>query len=254
MGPRGEGLSPTFFSKQFAVWLHDILKFSYYFTTEKSGPKGKKGDRGIAGEKGERGSIGEKGDKGTKGDKGDRGAAGEKGQTGDRGPPGERGSSGVSGLNSICRFFPSKTIYWFRETEQCCFYFKSTDAVMKDAGGNITGFKSYTKSKHDAKYFSGKHVTMKKIKNKKVNCLEFKNSLYKVPNVNIASFTDSYSTMIITFRTTAEIQRTREYIVSNQNNDRGISVQENRLEIWGTANDPLILQHNLEEWYTLFIQ
>ena len=60
--------------------------------------------------------------------------------------------------------------------------------------------------------------------------------------------------MIITFRTTAEIQRTREYILSNQNNDRGISVEETRLEIWGTTSDPLILQHNLEEWYTLFIQ
>ena len=37
IGPCGKGLSPTIFSKRFAVWLHDILKNSFYFTTEKSG-------------------------------------------------------------------------------------------------------------------------------------------------------------------------------------------------------------------------
>ena len=37
VGPRGEGFSPTFFSKRFAGWLYDILNFSFYFTTEKSG-------------------------------------------------------------------------------------------------------------------------------------------------------------------------------------------------------------------------
>ena len=68
---------------------------------------------------------------------------------------------GVSGLSSICTFFPTKAIEWFRETERCYFYFKNTDAVKKDASGNITGFKSHTKSNNDAQNINGKYVTMK---------------------------------------------------------------------------------------------
>ena len=37
VGPSGEGFSPTFFGKRFAGWLYDILNFSFYFTTKKSG-------------------------------------------------------------------------------------------------------------------------------------------------------------------------------------------------------------------------
>ena len=37
VGPSGKGLSPTFFGKRFARWLYDILTFSFYFSTEKSG-------------------------------------------------------------------------------------------------------------------------------------------------------------------------------------------------------------------------
>ena len=95
---------------------------------------------------------------------------------------------------------------------------------------------------------------MKKLQNKKAYCVEFQNSQYKVLNAPISSYINSYSTLFITFRTTARLQKTRPYIVSNPINDRSRSVQENQLQIWGTTNDPLILHHNINEWYTLFVQ
>ena len=165
---------------------------------------------------------------------------------------GPAGPSGKDAL-SVSRWFPQQLAEWFRENEKCCFYFDNEkDGLVWNKLGKAIGLKNQAKNENNA-------VAMKKVeKLTKLHrggyCLEFTNSLYKMRNVTgLATAIPSYAVLVLTFKF-MEKPKTREYIVSTKMKERGLTIEGENLQIWGTNNDPLEVTYLLKEWNTVFIQ
>ena len=196
------------------------------------------------------------GSRGPRGRPGPPGLRGKRGATGHVGPPGKKGDRGEKGDSSISlvRWFPSRTIEWFRrDKEECCFYFKDKNDFLLE-GERIIGFRSHTAAASNA--ISQKDPVKMRILNKqnKGYCAEFSNSLLKVKNIDMARTGPSYSVLVLTFKV-SEKPKTKQYILSNISRDRAILLNTKGVEIYGTKDGiPIIISYELHKWNTIFVQ
>jgi len=214
------------------------------------GPPGKKGDQGT-GKQGSKGDQGPRGLSGTKGDTGPRGFSGIKGDTGPRGEPGIQGLPGKDGKDAltVTKWFPNLALEWWRNASEATFYFNDKESGFTHKDSKITGLKSHSKIwHHDA-------ISLKDIgKLKKVArgySLEFKNSLFLIDHVGLAFAQPLTSCLTLSFHV-PEAPIEKEYLISTSN--RGVSIQGERIQVWGCENEPVEIPLSINDWNIVFIQ
>ena len=186
------------------------------------------------------------------------GPEGTPGSPGPRGPAGKDGTDGKDGVKghdamNICRWFPTQTIKWFRENEACCYYFEKDgekDCFIKKEE-KVIGFKSHTTEPRIAaclKEFEG----TQKLPGDLGLGVNFKNSLYKVQDIDLATYYPSYAMLLMTFKFDNKTLSTEEYLINCDN--RAVSAYKNNIRIWGTASDPLEIPCKFDKWITLLVQ
>ena len=176
---------------------------------------------------------------------------GERGPRGERGPPGKKGDDALS----LIRWFPSQSINWIRENEECCYYFKERNDFIwdKEKPPKVIGLKSHSKNGNNAINLKPtKAMKRTKLPSRRGYCLEFNDSLFKVKNVLIANANPSYTVLIITFKLD-KYPIEEQYIVTTETGDRSISVKEKDIKISGFTYDMEFL-YNFQRWNTLFVQ
>ena len=186
---------------------------------------------------------------------GKEGLIGQRGPNGSKGERGPKGNPGSSGFSFIARWFPSQTIEWFRENEDCCYYFKQRNDFIwsSEKPSKILGFKTHSKNGENAINLKPtKETKIVKLSSRRAYCVEFNNSLFRVKNVEIANGKPSYTVVILTFK--LDIYPTEEqFIVTTAKGDRSISVKEKNIKISGFTYDMEFL-YNFRKWNTLYVQ
>ena len=183
---------------------------------------------------------------------GDNAEQGPAGPPGEQGPPGKNGKNGKNAFDLI-KWFPTRTVEWFREIEDCCYYFKDKKYFIKK-DGNIVGLKSHSRNENDAINLTPQYKMVGIPLPKGGYCLEFKSQLFKVKGIELAIERLTYATLIITFKLDV-IPVGQQYIVSDDISNRAVTVNGLNLQIWGTANDqPFEFKYKRGEWHTLFVQ
>ena len=205
-----------------------------------TGPRGGQGENGPQGKTGPPGDRGPQGDRGRKGDVGPHGAKGETGSSGDRGPQGD---------SIMYRWFGNQVLGWFRENEDCCFYFKEASDFIWD-GGDITELKSHSLLRANAKSL-GKAAKSIKLRNGGFY-IELKDSLFQIPN--ILAIGEMYLTVALTFRVN-KIATEKQYIfTSSLSDEHAATLTASKFQLWGSTHDPIEFDYKTGVWYTVYIQ
>ena len=197
-----------------------------------------------------KGDIGSRGPVGSRGKKGDTGANGVEGERGEQGVKGEVGPKGEKGDSIIYRWFGDQVLRWFRENENCCFYFSDKNDFIwtQDA---ITGLKSHTLIGNDA-ISVGDAVKEKTLTNGRL-CIAFKNSLFKIPNI-VSVIPQMYTTIALTFHGD-KIRQDKQYILtSSAKDEHAVTLTANKLQVWGSTQDPIEFDHKPNYWNHVYIQ
>ena len=218
-----------------------------------TGEPGPSGADGRQGETGEPGPTGEKGKQGTEGGPGEKGEIGTKGDPGIKGGPGPRGAKGERGKDSfdVKTWFPNQMLQWFRNSEACSFYFETeADGLIRNGSGTVIGLKNHS-GKNNA-------VSVKKFE-RLVKlplggyALEFSSSLYRVQEVDIAYAKPSIAALCVSFKMMSYPVE-RQYMISSNKKQRGLTVEANKLQIWGAVEEPIEILYELGKWNTFFVQ
>ena len=122
------------------------------------------------------------------------GSSGKRGPPGPVGAPGPQGKKGRDGLNFV-RWFPNKSVEWFRGVEECSFYFEDKEKDFLMDKGKIIGWKSHSVSSYSREKDA---ISLKKVEKitalpKRGFCVEFTESLYKVDKIDLACSNNSYA-------------------------------------------------------------
>ena len=177
---------------------------------------------------------------GPRGPPGPSGTPGPVGPSGDKGDKGEHGGKGDTGKDAfqIIQWFPYLTVQWWRDSSEAAFYFDDLTSgfTISKVGKAKTGLKNHSKiGNNNAK--SLKYIG-KLNKIKKGFSLEFKNSLYYIEKEEIAEFKPSTSGITISFFV-SKAPIGREYLIWTPNNDRGLSIENKKIQVWGCKNEPV---------------
>ena len=167
---------------------------------------------------------------------------------------GRRGIPGPPGRDAIDPFTwtPYSVLRMFRENEECTFYFNTADDGLishglKDRFGEFKPKSSVRNAiclqnfqrpvKLDSGYYG----------------ISLKNSLYKVSDVAIASAIPSIMVVAFSFKASATLTDEDNYIFTNKNSSRGITISRNSLNILG-SQARLDLEYKPNDWNTVIIQ
>ena len=167
---------------------------------------------------------------------------------------GRRGIPGPPGQDAIDPFTwtPYSVLRMFRENEECTFYCNTADdgiisQGLKDRFGefkpkssvrNAICLQNFQKPvKLDSGYYG----------------ISLKNSLYKVSDVAIASAIPSIMVVAFSFKVSATLTDEDNYIFTNKNSSRGITISRNSLNILG-SQVRYDLEYKYNDWNTMIIQ
>ena len=216
----------------------------------KRGAAGPAGPAGAKGSRGEKGNPGSKGENGKVGSQGKVGPPGSKGNDGEKGDPGQKGETGPEGDSIMYRWFDNQVLGWFRENENCCFYFEDKNDFIWSKHV-ITGLKSHNLARTDA-ISLGEPCQMKTLRNGKL-CIGFENSLFQIPKLaSLAS--DMYITIAFTFRGD-KLRSDKQYILtSSALNEHAVTLTANKFQVWGSTQDPIEFDYSPGYWNHVYIQ
>ena len=175
---------------------------------------------------------------------------GGSGPIGPPGPAGKRGAPGEKGDSLIYRWFGKQALRWFQENENCCFYFNNNNDFIWHKN-IITGLKSHNLTRNDA-ISVGEPVEKKTLTNGRL-CIAFKNSLFKIPNI-VSVIPQMYITIALTFHDD-EIRQDKQYILtSSAKDEHAVTLTANKLQVWGSTQDPIEFDHKPTYWNHVYIQ
>ena len=178
--------------------------------------------------------------------------------TGSVGPVGPRGMSGKPGIEDMCTWMPNSILNRLREDdEDCCFLLThSVQDIKRESGKGIVKWLTRCKNKKNAvgiypcsdikQIPTGQWV------------LDFDKNLYEVKTTLTEDASNSYSFLCTTFQV-GKGAKGEQFIVSNCNQDfqRGISVTNTEIRIWGAKNGTLsyvAIQLVTSAWNTVFVE
>ena len=173
-----------------------------------------------------------------------------------RGPPGPPGKNALE----LETWAPHSVLRMFRENEVCTFYCNTAeDGILYDGKEKPIGLKDrYTEFKPHHK--SKKHAIclqnfQKPIKlDTKYYGIPLKNSLYKISHIPpIATAQPSIVVFAFSFRADSTLTDEDDYIFTNKNTSRGVTISRNAVNILG-AEAKLELHYDREDWNTMIIQ
>ena len=173
---------------------------------------------------------------------------------------GRRGPRGPPGRDAIDTFTwtPYSVLGMFRENEECTFYFNTADdGILYDKDEKPVGLKDrYEGLKWKSRVKNAlclqNFQTPVKL-NSGYYGIFLKNSLYKVSNVTIASTTPFIMVVAFSFKADATLTDEDDYIFTNKNSSRGITISRNSLNILG-SQARLDLEYKYNDWNTMIIQ
>ena len=168
------------------------------------------------------------------------------------GPPGEQGPPGKKGKDAldVTKWFPDKALEWWRNASTATFYFDDKESGFTHKDSKITGLKSHSKTWHRDAISEGDIGELKKIQ--KGYSLEFKNSLFFIEKMVLAHAKPLTSCLTLSFLVSkAPIEK--EYIISTIDN-RGVSIQGDKIQVWGCENEPVEIPLSIGDWNIVFIQ
>ena len=183
------------------------------------------------------------------------GPQGKRGQQGEVGPPGKKGKDGekgASGLFDFCRWFGPDMLRLIRKNGDCSYYFDTEkDFIMKEK--KIAGFKTHSDRKLNAE---SRKTSVKKVKLDPGHGfgVTFKDSLFEINDITSLALSGySYSLLVITFKMD-ESPLKEEFIISDKELFRGLSIDSESLNIYGATERPLKLKYIPGKWITIGIQ
>ena len=154
---------------------------------------------------------------------------------------------------NICHWFPSQTLVWLRQIEDCSYYFKDNDDFITTKSV-ITGFKSHSNSGKNAISLKGPVKKIHLQPHSKGYCAEFSGgSIFKITGVDLALDKPSYAFLVMTFKMDKE-PTSEQFILSDKVLNRGLSIDSKTINIYGAKENPLKLTYKHRVWITIGIQ
>ena len=153
---------------------------------------------------------------------------------------------------NICRWFPSQTLEWLRQNENCSYYFEENDDFITKKEEN-TGFKSHSNNGINAISLKRPVKKIHLHPHSKGYCVEFSGSLFKIKGVDLALDRLSYTFLVITFKMDKE-PASEQFILSDKVLNRGLSIDSKTINIYGATENPLKLAYTPKRWITIGIQ
>ena len=163
---------------------------------------------------------------------------------------GRRGPKGPPGKNAfeIHKWCPDSMLRMFRENEDCTFFFNTAeDGIIYNEEIPI-GLKDRF-GKNNGICLQGFH---KPVKVDKVYGIPFKNSLYKVPGVDMAIGKPSICVIAFAFKPISTSNE-NDFIFTNGTGTRAVTISSRSLNIWGIES-PLDLEYHRDDWNRMILQ
>ena len=173
---------------------------------------------------------------------------------GQRGPPGPRGRDAFN----IFTWIPFSGLRMFRENEACTFYFNTVDdGILYDENKKPVGLKDrgQIKWKSDIRNALCLQNFLKPVRLKSgYYGIFLKNSLYKISGLpTVAETRPSIMIIAFSFKVSGILTDEDDYICTNKNNSRGVTISRNSLNILGSQAQ-LELEYEVDDWNTMIIQ
>ena len=148
----------------------------------------------------------------------------------------------------ITKWFPKQVLGWWRDQSAASFYFDDTESGFIYKDDRIVGLKNHA-TIYDA-ISEGEVGKLEKLEYG--YCLQFKNSLYSIPQMSLADYIPTTSCVTISFLVPTA-PKEREYIIS-ANNGRAISIEGDKIQVWGCKNEPIEIPLQIDMWNIVFVQ
>ena len=148
----------------------------------------------------------------------------------------------------ITKWFPKQVLGWWRDQSAASFYFDDTESGFIYRDDRIVGLKNHA-TIYDA-ISEGEVGKLEKLDY--AYCLQFKDSLYSIPQMSLADYTPITSCVTISFLVPTA-PKEREYIIS-ANNGRAISIEGDKIQVWGCENEPIEIPLQIDYWNIVFVQ
>ena len=148
----------------------------------------------------------------------------------------------------ITKWFPEQVLGWWRDQSAASFYFDDTESGFIYRDDRIVGLKNHA-TIYDA-ISEGEVGKLEKLGY--AYCLQFKDSLYSIPQMSLADYTPITSCVTISFLVPTA-PKEREYIIS-ANNGRAISIEGDKIQVWGCKNEPIEISLQIDDWNIVFVQ
>ena len=162
----------------------------------------------------------------------------------------ENGKDGKDAL-PITTWFPGHVVTWWRNQSDAVYYFEDKTSGFIYRDGKRVGLKSHTTSYgHDA-ISEGEIGELEELESGGYS-LHFNKSLYSIPKISLASADPMTSSLTVSFKVSAAPSE-RGYIISTEDK-RDISIEGEKIQVWGCENEPIEIPLQINEWNIVFIQ
>ena len=165
----------------------------------------------------------------------------------------KRGEDGKPGNDAlpITACFPGQALQWWRNQSDAVYYFEDKTSGFIYRDGKRVGLKSHAiyPNGYDA-ISEGEIGELEELS--EGYCLHFKNSLYSIPRISLANADPMTSCLTVSFKVSAAPSE-RGYIISTDAK-RAISIEGEKIQVWGCENEPIEIPLQINEWNIVFIQ
>ena len=168
---------------------------------------------------------------------------------GRRGPPGPPGKNALD----FQSWLPEGVVKMFREGEDCTYYFDTaTDGIIEEVGGKHALKDRYGKNHAVCIQNYQKPVKLGK---SGIYGLPLKiDTKFKVPGIlNQGLVPPSILVVAFSFKLLSRLDEKPYYIFTNKSGSRGVSINNKRLDIWGTTGSPQ-LEYEKKGYNTMLLQ
>ena len=210
-----------------------------------SGKRGPPGPPGVTGPSGKVGKPGPQGDRGVKGESGETGARGASGERGPRGVAGEKGEEGL--LSTV--FFAKQIVEMFEKNLTFSCYFNNKKDGFIYNGDRIIGLKNRNGGNH-AHLVHGDVGSL--IHHIDKYALEFKNSIYKITDLDLATGSNSKAILILNFKI-GVFPTHYQYILISKTAKRQLYLKGSNL-ILEAGGEKTSLPYQQRRWNVVYIE
>ena len=144
---------------------------------------------------------------------------------------------GLAGKDSfnIMKWLPNKMLDLYRQEELCSIYFDTlTSGLVYDADPStvVWALKNHSDITNNAKTVRN-YAGLRQLKSEKYSLI-FKDSLYKLPKLNLACLNEHTSIIVVTFKV-SKLPEQKELLFGTKGLERGVMLVKNEIQILGSA-------------------